>query len=215
MSGQRLLIDNDAFIIFTGTDLLSDTLALLGYEPVRALRLHALPFMLGRQKSLRKTFPPDVLTKARLACDQIPALEEREANPEILGRLIDASDDINAGEALLLAVAIERPEYSLLTGDRRALIAFGQAAGLTDLREKLAGRIVCTEILLRVLVSSLGIGEVSTRIAPLIPIHRSIGVFFSPGNLADQTQCLEALDSYFTDLCANVGAALLLDPFSD
>ncbi len=118
MPDQRLLIDNDAFIILAGTDLLTEALSVLGYTPEQALRLAALPHMLGKSKQLKARYPADIITKAGAACDQIPALKDREGDPEVFERLINAHDDLNDGEALMLTVAVERHGYSVLTGDR-------------------------------------------------------------------------------------------------
>jgi hypothetical protein len=211
---QRLLIDNDAFVIFAGTDLLADVLDVLGYVPAQAVRLAALPHMLGKSKSMKGRYPADVLTKAGVACSQITALED-PGDPETLQRLIMAHDDINDGEALLLAVAAKNDGYAVLTGDRRALVAFGQAAGIDDLRAALADRLVCLEIALRLLAEKLGVTELVSRLAPLIPIHQTMKIFFSPACQADHSQCFAAMKSYFIQLRVEVGVTLLANPFTD
>ena len=215
MSDQRLLIDNDAFIILAGTDLLQDAFRALGYEASAVLRLDALPHMLQKSRAIKAHYPAEVIANARRACDSVPSLKEREGDPALLDRLLTAGqDDIHGGEAVFLAVAIENPTFSLLTGDRRAISAFGSNADLKDLHAVMSGRIICLEMMLRLLVNNLGVAKVATQLAPLIPIHKSLGIFFSAGHLADHTQCVQALNVYFDDLAALVGAALLLDPFS-
>ena len=211
---QHLLIDNDAFIIFAGTDLLSDVLDVLGYTPAQALRLAALPHMLGKSKSMKARYPADVLTKAGVACSQVAALED-PGDPQTLQRLITAHDDINDGEALLLTVAAKHTGYSVLTGDRRALVAFGQAARIDDLRAALADRLVCLEIALRLLAEKIGVAELVSRLEPLISIHQSMKVFFSPACQADHSQCFAAIKSYFIQLRVEVGVTILMNPFTD
>jgi hypothetical protein len=170
--------------------------------------------MLGKSALIKNKYPADVITKAGAACGQIPALLE-PGSPTILGRLIAAHDDINDGEAVLLAVAADYPSYSILTGDRRALVAFGQAAGLDDLRGLMKGRLVCLEIILRLLAEKLGVAELSARLAPMIPIHQSLKIFFSEGCQADHSQCYTAINAYFVALRVEVGVTLLVNPFAD
>jgi hypothetical protein len=211
--GQHLLIDNDAFVIFAGTDLLPDTLDVLGYTSARALRLAALPHMLGKSRSLKSRYPADVLTKAGVACSQIAPLED-PGDPEILQRLITAHDDINDGEALLFAVAAKNG-HGVLTGDRRALVAIGQAPGIDDLRVALGNRLVCLEVTLRLLADKIGVDELAAHLAPIIAIHQSLKVFFSAACQEDHAQCYTALKSYFITLRVDVGVSLLVNPVTD
>jgi hypothetical protein len=212
MSGRRLLIDNDAFILFAGTGLLLRVLDAVGYKPDSVLRLDALPHMLRKNSRIRRSTPEDVRTKALVACDSFPALEDRETIGEtaVYDRL-NAIDDLDPGEALLFAIAIENPGYAILTGDRRALVAFGAGSGLDDLRAKLAGRVICLELVFRLLVQQATAADVATNLAPLIALNRSFKIWFSATNQADDAQCLAALESYFKALKTEVGATLLLD----
>lgn len=211
---RRLLIDSDAYTLLAGCDLLIAAIEVLGYKPEQVLRLAALPYMLGKSRSMKKRYPRDVLTKAGVACDSTAALTEREEDTALFGRLVAAHDDLNGGEALMLAVAAENAEYQILTGDRRALVAFGQAPGIDDIRAALQGRLICLEIILRLLAEKLGVDELSARLAPMIPLHQSLKVFFSPACQADHAQCFDALTSYFATLTAEVGISLLLNPFA-
>ena len=212
-SDQRLLIDSDAYTLLSGCDLLTDAIDVLGYKPEQVLRLAALPHMLGKSKPMKNRYPPDVLTKAGVACGSTAALTTREEDAVLFGRLVAAHDDINGGEALMLAIAAENPQYRILTGDRRALVAFGQAPGIEDIRASLHGRLICLEIVLRLLAEKLGVAELSAHLAPMISRHQSLKVFFSPACQADHAQCFDALNSYFMTLGAEVGVALLLNPF--
>ena len=53
------------------------------------------------------------------------------------------------------------------------------------------------------------------RLAPVIPSHQSLKVFFSPANPADHDQCITAINSYFHGPTHHVGVTLLLNPFDD
>jgi hypothetical protein len=180
MGGRRLLIDNDAFVLFAGTGLLPRVLEALGYRPESVLRLHALPHMLRRNNRIRRSTPEDVVTRARVACDDFPALEDRETIGEtaVYDRL-NAVDDLDPGEALVFVIAIENLGDAILTGDRRALVAFGVSPGLEDLRAKLAGRVICLELVFRLLVQQATAADVATSLAPLIAVNRSLKIWES------------------------------------
>ena len=86
---------------------------------------------------------------------------------------------------------------------------------IDDLRAALAERLICLEITFRLLAEKLGVDQLAMKLDPLIPIHQTMKVVFSPACRADHIQCHEAMKSYFLQLRVEVGVTLLLDPFTD
>ena len=124
------------------------------------------------------------------AVDRAMRIEIRRPEPEV----------IDGGEAFLLASLAERPACLLTTGDRRALIALGQALELDDVREKVRGRIVSLETALILLVNQLGADPIGRRFAALKGCHKTIDILFGHKASFEPQMILEEINSSLNDL---------------
>jgi hypothetical protein len=206
MSDGALVIDNDAFILLSAAGLLQAAIAALGFDG-KAVRLATLPFVIGRNKKLQKQYSGDALIRAKLACDDVSELSSAPS-PEILQRLA-AVPDIDDGEAVLYGVLHENPNYLLLSGDKRAMIALAGSADLTDVRAKIAGRVVCVEKVISLLLASLGLDHVAKAMLPVRDSSGALKVIFSDGNCSDEAACTYAVSTYIVDLEVKVGVGFL------
>jgi hypothetical protein len=206
---RRLLVDNDAFIVLSGAGLLEKAVARLGFEMDAVFCLPALPFVLGRSRRIQQNYPPDVVTRARISCDNVAYLNEREHTEGVLDELTSVSG-IDPGEAVIFAIAAEDPDSVLLTGDKVSLRALGTAARAHKTRTALSGRVICLEYVYRLLVEADGPTELADAFAILKPTNASLRIFFSEGNRSDHAACLLAIQKYYEDLSVEVGPGLLL-----
>ncbi len=197
---MRILIDTDLFCKLGVTSLLQDGVRLLDGTIEECARLPALPYML-RRGSLRKRYGSHTCEALVTLADRIPALPP--AGTEWLDQLTPLLD-INAGEAQLFAAAAEK-SLMVMTGDNRALRALKTVNAFAT---ALAGRIVVLEALLLALCDDLGHDEVQRRVAPLVPIDKAIGIWFSPRNPNPR----EALVSYYRTIVADLEPLVLWSP---
>ena len=91
----------------------------------------------------------------------------------------------------------------------RALV--GQET-LKPVRQLIAGRVICLESILKMLVQADGVVAVAQAWLPLKDSYKSLSVIFSDVNCKDQKQCLECLDSILNDLKKTLGSDFLLLP---
>jgi hypothetical protein len=207
MPEGRLLIDSDVFVTLAGSDLLFRTLELLGFTPVQARRLDPLPHMLAKRPMVN-VYSTDVRQRAQIACGQVQGLREKPKNRSVESRLLEVAD---IGEALLYAIATESPNALLASGDKAAMRAICSDPALQDVHDAVAGRVICFETLMRMLVHADGVGAVAAGFRA-ITHHKTIQVVFSEVNSRDQIQCLAAIDSYLRELRGWVGDEFLCEP---
>ena len=211
MSEKALLIDSDIFILLSGAGVLKRAVELLGFDIENVRRLDALPHQLERGRKFRERYSYKVRAKAIEGCKQIASLIERPAQDDVLQRLASVSR-IDEGEALMFALMTERDVYILASGDKQAMRTLATTPELADIRSSVAGRVVCLEAVIRLLVRQLGARRTATAFTPLRNSNTTLRVVFSLGEKTPKAQCLAALRSYLNDLKNDVGDDFLLIP---
>lgn len=115
---MQLLIDSDAFCKLGSCGLLQEVIENLGSSFSECRILPALPHML-KKGSLRRKYGPEISDVLILLAKRIPFLTQ--PTEDLLNQLIQIND-IDPGEALIFAAAMEQEVY-ILTADKRALTA--------------------------------------------------------------------------------------------
>ena len=197
---MSLLIDSDAFCILAASQLLDDTVRLLGANKSGCARLPALPYML-RKGRLRNQYGGPTSDNLIPIAESMPAIDQPDS--QWLDRLI-LIQDIDPGEAQLFALAAEK-QFTIITNDKRALRALKDASGFAD---ALAGRVVVVEAMLIALCTLLGPAVVNTRMQSLVSHDTMIRVCFSPSNSDPE----RALLSYYQSLVTEVNPLTLWHP---
>lgn len=120
----------------------------------------------------------------------VQPINERPANDALTQNLAIA--DIDPGENLMFALMAENSSWMLTTGDRRSLVALAQEPKLGKVRAAVAGRLVCLETVLRLLVTQDGVGKVAAAFSSVRDCDTKLRVIFSEANETNIGSCLEA-----------------------
>lgn len=207
---RRLMIDSDILFVLGASGMLGPAIDTLGFDRSSSLRLPALANQVKRGRAFRR-YPVDLRERALVEASAVPELTLRPAAVDALARLIRV-DAIDEGEALMLALLVERPAWLLTSGDKRWMIAVAQATELRDLLHAVSGRIVCMETVLVMLLDRLGVRPLAQALEPLRPWHTTLRVAFPAGAETSERACREALESYLDDLQREVGEGVLGKP---
>jgi len=210
MSDRLLLIDTDMLVVLGGSGTLADVLSSLEFEPKQCRRLAVATEQLRRGRVFKDTYAATVLQAALRTAHAITPLTERPANPAIFDTLAAVSD-IDLGEAELFALLAEYDGYYLATGDKRAIVALATRRETTDLRQLVAGRIICLESVLKLLVDQNGANATAQAFRTL-RTHRTIGVLLSDPQARSDEICMQGIDSYLNDLIKKTGVGFLYLP---
>lgn len=207
MSERRLLIDNDAFLLLAGAGQLEQTTRALGFSLDDAKRLDSLPYMIQRSKSMRKRFEPVILSRALAACSVVDSFNERPTTR--FERVLSENASIDEGEAVLYGLLADHPNYMLLSNDKRAMREIGLTPELAELRQIVAGRVICLEEVVQRLFELDGHYSVCQALSPVKNCDTVLTVLLTDLNIHDEGQFRVALDSYLRHLHETVGTGFL------
>ena len=112
----------------------------------------------------------------------------------------------------MLALTASHEDYYFGTNDKAALRAVAREAGLAELRERVAGRIICLEIVAKRLIERMGAEELATRLAPVLRFDSRLFVIFSPAGSGRPEDCPIAIESFISDLRRELGGDFLWQP---
>lgn len=211
VSERLLLIDTDVLVLLSASGTLEAAIQMLGFDLANARRLPAAISQLERGSRFREDYPATALRTALRQARRIQpvtTIPEHAANLDLLS----AVSGIDYGEAQLFAMLAENPSHLLTTGDKRGLIALACDPSLATLRSRVAGRVICLETVLRLLVDADGAASIGEPLTAAAPQHKTLQVVFSPVNMTDTARCLAALDTYIADLEQQVRSDFLYKP---
>lgn len=202
-----ILFDNDALSLLAAAGLVQETLDLFGIPLSQVSRLESLTHMLLRRR-IGRSWTDEARATAVREAHQVQVC--RLVPDEQLTQRLVLVDEIDEGEAFLVALLTENPHLLLVTGDKRSLRALSDASELEDVRAKVAGRIVCLEAILQALVRARGAMTIGQAFQP-VSSHVTLRVVFTSVNMSNQSQCLLAIDSYYRELRGFVAEGFLFE----
>lgn len=130
-----------------------------------------------------------------------------EPNGEIVSEL-QRIPKIDAGEAILLAVAHSNDHSLLATGDKNAIRSFYKLLQTKDYK-KLSGRIVCLEQIMFCCLQKLGLTVIRNKLKPAMDVDLTIkNIFGSQCDVKDDS-VLEGFNSYISALNSETGSVLI------
>ncbi|NLG44747.1 MAG: hypothetical protein GX547_16010 [Phycisphaerae bacterium] len=209
MPDQRLLIDNDAFLRLSGAGVLERAVQQLGFAREQVLRLPSLPYMIQKSKSLQKRYAPALLARASANCPLIHPITN-QPDAELMARLSN-NPQVDGGEVLLYGLLVEHPLYLLASNDKRAMRALASDPRLIDIRDAVAGRVICLERIIRQFLGIHGQDATARFFQPVLDCDIMLQVVLSPATVAVPGRCALALDAYLADLKRSVGEGFLYE----
>jgi len=204
---QLILIDNDALLKLARYGLLDEAVAIFGCTPNDVRVLATAKYSLLPAKN-RLWLCKDEESAARLEefLRTSTPLDARSANPELLDRL-NAVQNIDAGESLLLAVSANDRNTLVITGDKRSLAALCSDDSVAQVFSTLAGRVVSMEVLFLYLVEHQ-FAYVQERVRSKPNVDKALSIAFGISTPADLNSVREGLSSYINHLRKVTGGLL-------
>lgn len=210
---MTLFIDNDALLKLAIYDLLDTALVMFDIRPEDVHVLATAKYVLLPAKDrLRRCKTEECAARLESFLSKATKLSADGASATTLDALT-AKPGIDAGEALMLAVAVSNVDSFIITGDKRALEALQVDQGLDSVREVLAGRVLSIELLFSFLVEG-DFGQVQARVRSQPSVDKALTNIFGVSAPASLESVRAALDSYVGHLRRLTGALLHPPPTS-
>ncbi len=208
--GQPILIDNDALLKLARYGLLDEVVALFGCTPTDVCVLATAKYSLLPARN-RLRFCEDEESAARLEAflRTSKPLDAGAADPDLLD-VLNPVQNIDAGEALLLAVGATNGDKLAITGDKRSLAALCSHDSVAHVSNALAGRVVSMEVLFSLLVDHQ-FTHVQECVRSKPNVDKALSIAFGVTTPADLDSVREGLTSYIRHL-RDVTGVLLYAP---
>ncbi len=189
-------LDNDIILKLAAYDLFAEVIAAfdLTWQDLRILNT---AIYIIRAKNTAKHYSPECIQRAISIvekCQTVPTQPTDEF--QLLLRI----DEIDEGEASLIAATATESAFWLMTGDKRCLKALVSDESIASIRQRLVGRTICLEQILLKLISIHGIDWVQHRVLDAPICDKAIKIAFGWSTPADETSVKEALNSYIKEL---------------
>lgn len=204
---QLILIDNDALLKLARYGLLYETVELFGCTPNDVRVLATAKYSLLPAKN-RLRFCKNVESTIRLEefLKTSTSIDSASADLDLLDRL-NAVQNIDAGESLLLAVGATDVNTLVITGDKRSLAALCSDDSVAQVFDALAGRVVSMELLFSYLVENQFV-HIQKCVRSNLDVDKALSIAFGMSTPADLSSVQEGLNSYVKRL-RNITEGLL------
>ncbi len=205
---RLILIDNDALLKLARYGLLDEAVALFGctLTDVRVLAT-AKYSLLPAKDRLRLCKDAESASRLEAFIRASKPLDAGSANPNLLDEL-NAVQNIDAGEALLLAVGATDGNTLVITGDKRSLAALCSHNSVTHVSSALAGRVVSMEVLFSHLLVEYQFAHVQTCVRSKPDADMALKIAFGVSTPATLESVQVALNSYIRQSRNSTGALL-------
>lgn len=191
-------LDNDVILKLTTYRMLDEALDCLEIDRSDIRVLGSARFVFGSKKMQKKYSAETLLSAIEFVrnCTTISAQDNDEY------RLLEkqAKNDIDPGEATLIAATFHESASLLATGDKRCLQALFRIESLELIHQKLQGRVICLEQIICKSIETQGFDWVLERVLPHLDCDKALKSAFGSGSNSQCETVLETLNSYIQDL---------------
>jgi hypothetical protein len=191
---------------------LEDGIKACGFALVDVRYLPTAPYWLGLAGKKACRYPPEVQDRLRAF---LAAAQACSADPAADDLILPKVDDIDAGEAILLAQAARSGGSLLAMGDKRCIRALVATPTCSEFVSMLAGRVLCLEQLLLRAIAQLGFDEVKQRVvgSNQVALDTAVRAAFGSGMQADATNSCGSLEQRVKNLAADAGGMLFAQDY--
>jgi len=207
------LIDNDIIIELASYKLLGETMASfnLTYKDKAVKILPSASSYINSNSELRKKYKPETLQLAKSRADNYEKINEslidQEEDSEYESLI--AIENIDPGEALLVAATEYETDFYILTCDKKFLKALSRS-NLTNIKQRLCKRIICLEqLLINLINNDDDFDKIRRRIISSDLRNQNIAEVFADGKLTKKETALVILENCVKELRSLTGDLLI------
>jgi hypothetical protein len=196
--GMVYFLDNDVILKLTTYRMLDEALDCLEIDRSDIRVLASARFVFSSKK-LRKKHSEETLLSAVEFVESGTTISAQD-NDEY--RLLEkqAKNDIDPGEATLIAATFHESASLLATGDKRCLQALANIESLELIHKKLQGSVICLEQIICKLIETHDFKWVLERVLPNLDCDKALKSAFGSGSNSQSETVLGTLNVYVQDL---------------
>ena len=199
-----VVFDNDVVQKLATLGLLTEAVAAIGAAECHVLSTCRFKLQINNPEKGRKKLGDEVFDRIKSFLDDTKRIE----NDNLVGLDVaaNAALGVDPGELQLFAFTAKTAGALLVTGDKRALFGAMSAPDCAPLIAAVAGRVVCFEQVLDLLLETTGFVTVHAKAAAVPEVDKVVRAVFSA--VATEQDVREGLASYIRDIRGKTGALL-------
>ena len=196
--GKVYFLDNDVILKLTTYRMLDEALDCFKIDRSNIRVLESARFVFGSPKLIKK-YSAETLIAATEFVKRCPKIATQDSEEY---RLLEKQikNDIDPGEAALIAATFQESASLLATGDKRCLKALANTECLDFIHQGLQGRIICLEQIICKLIEIQGFDWVLERVIPNLDCDKALKSAFGSGSNSQRETVLGTLTGYIQDL---------------
>ncbi len=191
-------LDNDVILKLTGYGITNEALECLKIERSNIRVLDSARFVFGSKK-LKKKYSESILLSAIDFVEKCATISSQDSDEYRL-LVKEIKNDIDPGEATLIAATFQEFGSFLATGDKRCLKALATIECLQTIHEGLQNRVICLEQIICQLIEIKGFDWVLEKVLPNLECDKAVKAAFGSGSKSQCETVRRTLNSYIQDL---------------
>jgi hypothetical protein len=196
---RTILIDNDALLKLARYGLLNEVVVLFDCIPSNVRVLATAKYsLLPASNRLRLCEDEESASRLEEFLKVCTPLDVKPADLELFD-MLNANQNIDAGESLLLTVGARDENALIITGDKRSLAALCSDESIAHISNALLGRIISMEILFLKLIEN-NFAHIQKCVRSKPGVDKAINIAFGVTVPADLNSVREGLHSYIQHL---------------
>jgi hypothetical protein len=196
LDSTLVYIDNDIILKLCACDLFWEAIAALEFAKDNLRVLDSAQFVFRGNKKVKKQYEDKVRESAIAVVTPLETVKANDFHPLRNVNL----PDVDPGELLLIGKAITQRSFYFMSGDKKCFRALGRHKALVEAREKLCGRVICLEQVIRFLIKARGFDLVRDRVVPVRECDQALKAIFGSGWRSEKENSLAMLNSYLDEL---------------
>lgn len=157
-----VLADNDILLKLAACRLLDRLPALLGVAPSEIWVLEQALYVV---RASEDTHYADTIARVEAFLSQTSILDADQVDDALLGRLLQL-EQMDAGETILFALAVNLEDSCIATGDKRSLRCLSETPDCEDICARLNESIICFEQIMHWFMQQMDYATYRSHVAP-------------------------------------------------
>jgi len=203
-----VLADNDILFKLAACRLIDRLPALLGVDPSE---IWVLQEALHVARSSKDRYDAEVIERVEAFLSGTSVLDVNQVDYDVLERLLQL-ERIDAGEAILFALAVNLEDSCIATGDKRSLRCLSETPDCEDICARLNESIICCEQIMHWFMQQMDYGTYRSHVAPARTCDGVLKhMAFSQGLDTPHDHARDAFQSNIRSLRAETSTLLVAD----
>lgn len=204
---RTLFFDTDLLLLLSTLEYFDTTLGLFKVERRQVYILDTVQYLI-KSPRLKQQHGEQAIARLQLLLPDFKTLTGLSEVERRVLRALAPVEEVDPGEALLIAKTVSTPEAILLSGDKRWMLALckREINSVRRVKKKLQRKVVSLEHLLLALLEEVGFEKLFRAVTKSNLPHTILRILFRRDVEDPEDHCREGLFSYLGELEAAAGA---------